>query len=332
MNRRHALQRLLGGFAAGGLLLPSTLLGQAQIPVQQAAAGTQAPAPQPRGLPGFQIAPETLQVLHDWERYTRTIQKLEGDFERYVYDMTFVVEKRATGEFWYEAPDKGRIDFKPMNIAALPIDATTKRPYNPLKKGANGQFYAVQADAGSRWICRGDILLYIDDDQKTYESVEIPPHMRGQNITASPLPFLFGVSAAQMQERYYLALGSMHDPQGQRGKRVIHIVASPRLASIAKEWSRAEVLLDPGERFQANGLPVFVPTAIKLLDPTGNQETVYVFKLDDTKLNAQRWFGDPFKDPGILSGLKFLGHHRQAAEPQQAPTRDAEAPGRATVR
>lgn len=347
MNRRHVLQRLACGFAGGALLSPS-VYGQATPPrVAANAAPVAAPgAPGggvlPRAQPSFQVAPEVLQVLNDWERYTKSINKLEGQFIRYVYDSTFLVEKRANGEFWYEAPDKGRIDFKPARLDGLKIDPNTKKAYNPLKTDPKtGTPYTVQADASSRWICRGDMLVFIDDDQKTYETVEIPPHMRGQNITASPLPFLFGVSAQQMLQRYYMALGSMHDPRGVRktpdGRSlspVIHIVATPALAPIAKEWSRAEVLLDPGLTFKdQQGQPVYVPSAIRLLDPTGNTETVYMFQLDSTKLNKSGFFRftDPFKDPGALGGLKFIGHHRQAAEPQ-SERRDAETPGRATVK
>lgn len=340
MNRRHALRHLLGGFTAGGLLLPSMLFGQSAPSAPP--AGTARTRPAATGAAAsFQASPAVVQMLEEWERYTRNINKLEGEFERIVYDSTFIVERRAYGKFWYEAPDKGRIDFKPMNLSNLPVDQKSGKPYNPHRAAPSGTgYYTVLPDASKRWICRGDLLIDIDDDQKTYETTEIPPQMRGVNITASPLPFLFGVTADEMQRRYFLSLGSMHDPLGQRpvgeGRRAnpqIHVVAAPRLESIAREWSRAEILLDPGTKFRDDSKqPIYLPTAIRLIDPPGTQETVYVFKLDDTKLNSSSFFGsDPFKVPSTMfSSYKLLGHHRHAAAPDPSKI-EAAAPGKATV-
>lgn len=312
MQRRLALQHLLRGLAAG------SLLGTTRIRAQQAGApggaGALGQRPQMQFAP---LAPEVRQVLDLWEIHTRDVQRLHGPFERYVYDSTFLEEKRAVGEFWYEQPDLGRIDINPSPNLPQP-DANGQR-LNPKKIGANGQPYSIKADSQSKWICRGDAMLAIDVEQRTFEVVEIPPHMQGKNITTSPLPFLFGMPAQQMDQRYFLSFGPMHNPQGANKQRpVIHIVAYPKLAAAAKDWSRAEVLLDPGTRFAANGQPVYVPTAIKLLDPAGQQETVYVFKLDETKLNEKLFFGNPFKDPGLFSGYKCVARHRIAAEENDA--------------
>ncbi|MEZ6065107.1 MAG: hypothetical protein R3B90_05250 [Planctomycetaceae bacterium] len=286
--------------------------------------GAAAVTPRPRPEVEFQVSPEVVQALREWEHYTRGIQRLRGSFDRYTYDSTFLVERRAVGEFWYEKPDHARIDFRPAPDDRLPKPNASGLRVNPGKLGPNNQPYTVQPDSSSRWVCTGDALLQIDDDQKQYTIMDIPPSLQGDNISNSPLPFLFGMSAAAMQERYFLTLGSMHNPRGEGGRpATIHVVAYPKLQQQAREWKRAEVLLDPGRAFQIEGQPVYVPTAIKLLDPTGNQETVYVFHVASMKLNeGALLFRNPFSEPsGWLNKYTLLEHYRQPADPagQQRP-------------
>jgi hypothetical protein len=117
-----------------------------------------------------------------------------------------------------------------------------------------------------------------------------------------------------------MALGSMHDPRGEKvgqpghNRPTIHVVATPRIPAIAKDWSRAEVLLDPVSHKDDRGQPVYVPYAIKLLDPTGQSETVYFFYTNHAQLNGKIWFPDPFRAPGLLSGYSLTHHHRVPAE------------------
>lgn len=290
---------------------------------------TASPAGQlPRPQVVLQEDPQIEQILRAWEQYTRSIERLHGPFDRFVYDATFLVEKRAVGEFWYEAPDKGRIDLHPFPEERMPPANEKGQRLNPKKLGPNDHPYTVLQDRRSKWICRGDALLAIDVDEKTYHMTEVPPHMRGKNITASPLPFLFGMSSAELRKRFLLSPGALNDPDGARsGVRQIHLVAIPRLEAQASEFKRAEVLLDPGVTLKdSSGQPVFVPFAIKLWDPTGQQETVYVFKVTDTKLNERPlFFGDPFKNPSLWQGYKLLEHRKMTLE-EDPNQRSAESP------
>ena len=229
------------------------------------------------------------------------------------------MEKRAVGQFWFETPDKGRIDLHPST--KLPEADANGQRLNLLKIGANGQPFSVQADTNSRWVCTGTMLLVIDDEQKTYEVMVIPPHLQGQNISKSPLPFLFGVKSDELQRRYFINPGS----RTEMNKRpVAHIIAEPREAATAKEWSRAEVILDKGTYFQN----VWVPLAIKLLDPSGQQETVYYFRPDTVKLNQSLLFGNPFKEPdGFFTNYTCTGRHTLVAEEPTQRTVETPAAG-----
>ena len=103
-----------------------------------------------------------------------------------------------------------------------------------------------------------------------------------------PLPFLFGLKAAQAEQRYHLSLGSMHWPQGRVEKLAdgttknwppqLHIVAVPKLEVDAREWCRAEVQLDARTS---------CPQAIRLLNPQKTMETVYLLPSENMKVNAQ---------------------------------------------
>ncbi|HSG73234.1 MAG TPA: hypothetical protein VLA12_22655, partial [Planctomycetaceae bacterium] len=62
------------------------------------------------------IDPQLAQILKTWENKTSGITKLSGTHRRFVYDFVFEVEKRADGKFYYESPDKGRIDIEVVEI------------------------------------------------------------------------------------------------------------------------------------------------------------------------------------------------------------------------
>lgn len=321
MQRRQALQCLLRGLTAGSLLGPAALHaqsppasqpGRVQLGQQAGATGQQAGRLGQRPQANLQTAPEVVEQLRRWEHHTRNIQRLHGEFERYVYDSTFLVERRSEGEFWYESPDHARIDLRASTRLPDP-DPDTGVRLNPLKLGTNGQPFSVQADSPSRWVCRGDALLVMDETNKTFDVLDIPPHLQGRNITASPLPFLFGINADAMQRRYNLAPGGMTT---YRDRPVVHLQAGPKLEADRKEWGRAEVLLDPGTFFKdGQGQPIYIPLAIKLLDPSGQTETVYVFYPDKTKLNQTLFWGNPFRDPGLLSGYRMQSRQTIAEEP-----------------
>jgi hypothetical protein len=200
--------------------------------------------------------------------------------------MVYLAETRARGRFYYEAPDKGRMDFSPTELPG------------PPRLGANDRPYALQTDVHQRWICTGELIYVIDDDKKLYDLIKIPAHQQGKNIINGPLPFLFGMKAAQAKARYYLNLGDKHWPQGkvvvdEQGKEVrlapqLHIIAAPKLEQDQKEWRRAEVLLTPE----------FLPRAIRLINTTGSKETAYIF-FPGSKMavNQRIWLGNnPFND------------------------------------
>lgn len=319
MHRHEWLPAGVVGLSVIALLLPPTA-GHAQerpgrvtlqpsAPREQAQQSPQTRVERPAAGEGFQIPEELNRLLITWEQKSSQITRLRGMFIRYVYDNVYSVEKVARGMFWYQSPDRGRMDFRAIELPDPPIDRR--------KPGANGEPFRIEADENQRWICTGKEIYIIHDDQKLYDYIEIPPQQQGQNISRGPLPFLFGMQAEEARNRYHLNLGEQNWPEGRLvtrpdGKQEmdyqVHVIAYPKLEIDAREWRRAEVLLDG---------TTFLPRAIRLLDPTMNRETVYVFDLPRMKVNDGIWFPNPFNDKPPANYTKHWDSRAQGDEMQQ---------------
>lgn len=298
-------------------LLSACLVSGGELAIaQQPAAQGQRPAPQ-----AMQVSVALDQVLQKWEQFSGQIKRMQGTHDRYEYKKSMGLEVRAKGDYYFEAPDRGRIDINPIDIDD---GAVGKVP------GMNGQPMRLSSADKETWISDGTQVLQLveTDNTKHYSRIEIPPQMRGANVADGPLPFLFGVSAEKMKARYRMELGSMHqwDPEKKAG--TVHIVAYPTRKSDAQNWQRAEVLLDG--RY-------FLPTAIRLRHGVGANadETVYVFKLtNETCYVNKKWQTDGLRNliPGItfdpfkpsLRGYKLLEDHKI----QQTSGIDPRMPGK----
>jgi TIGR03009 family protein len=220
------------------------------------------------------IPPELRKLLQDWEVASAKIKKLNGLHRRWEYDYVFNVSKHSTGKFYYESPDKGRIDLAPDDTKA---GQTETRVH--WETGKPVQF-KIQAGPAERWYCDGRWITQVDDQQKQATRMQLPPQNQGENIIDGPLPFLFGMPAEKAVQRYNLTL---KQPMAN-GTAILRAI--PLWAADAANYQLAEIILDTVE---------FVPKAVRLIDPAGTKETVFTFgKVEKNK--AQNWFSrDPFK-------------------------------------
>lgn len=292
-----SLAAVIVGLLGEGLVSsPAT----AQTQTSQSTTGkatVKIPRPAPNQMRVENLDPMLKRILEIWEWHGSRTTKLEGKHQRIIYDNTFNVMKLAKGEFYHEAPDKGRID-----IQAVKVDPP---PKNTKKIGS--KTFTMQSDTPEAWICDGAQITMVNLSRKEYQKVTIPPANRGQNIVDGPLPFLFGMKAEQAVKRYTLSLGKQNNPQ----KGVVHVVALPLWKQDAQQWSKAEVILNSKD---------FLPIAIQLTHPDGKDITVY--KFIDVKRNETRgvfalWKRDPF-DPN-LSSFKEL--KAIASQPGDANTK-----------
>ena len=246
----------------------SSLLAQSQTaemrPDPRPAASLQRVAMQQQvAAPEQQVSPELWKLLDDWAKGSSGIQKLSGEHERHVYDGAFEIEKVSNGKFWYEFPDKGRIDVNPIKITNAMI-ADRSKPDAKVELKKNRQPYELKTDDAERWLCDGEKLYDINDAQKSAKVAHLPPELRGQNIMNSPLPFLFGMPADKAIERFHMKIDRDYRPE----YNVVLLTAEPRWRQDKENWQSAQIYLDT---------KTYLPSAVKLIDPAGEKRTVYKF-------------------------------------------------------
>jgi len=255
------------------------------LALAQEVRSASAPAARPAPLETEkQLSPELVTLLQTWEKKSGAVTRSKGEFSRIEYDKIMLTAKCAVGKYWFEAPDKGRMDIMPNEAFNGKVI-----PKRDLK-------FTCGPEQAKTWICNGKEILDIDIVKKEYNRIEIPAQYQGQNISDGPLPFLFGMNAQKMQQRYILDLGSLHDPQ-----KILHVIAYPKMAAEQREYRVAEVLLDP---------QTYLPQAVQLMDPTGNKETVYVFTKHDNVIGP--WLPTSPWNPPMLW---FKEISNQKAEP-----------------
>ena len=248
---------------------------------------------------------ELEKLLKQWEDASATIKTLSGEQTRIVYNRVFEVQRLARGEFFYEAPDKGRIDLKGIPIQ----EGQQSSRINPKTQTR----YRLESDQESKWLCNGDEILTIDEDSKTVEAYPLPPDLKGKNIIHGPLPFLFGMKAEEAKRRFEL---SFYDTKKNTANEV-WITAKPRQEMDRDNFQEATIQLDRKR---------FLPLAVRLIDPSGNVETVYIFDAKQLQVNKRELLPEIFRrDPfhPNLRGYKVL----LPAEIEQAdfPSRDGDA-------
>lgn len=271
-----------------------------------AAAEPRPPAGRPPQVQ--QLSPRLEKILVEWSNATRKIEKLEGHHYKYEYDSVFGVEKRAEGQFYYEAPDKGRIDIKPRPIGK---DETSRR----VDKA--GTPFKLQPEKATRWVCTGNNILQIDDESKKVQYLPIPPENRGQRIMDGPLPFLFGMPPEMAKRRYRLELVEILNPEMRKDH--VQLKAIPLWQQDAANYKEARVILNT---------KTWLPHAVQLIDPTGNLETVYTFYSLEINKKSLLFPKNPFDLKFRDYKIEMVGGQSSDA-PEQSPGQRPAPGGRA---
>jgi TIGR03009 family protein len=264
-----------------------------QRPAPRQSAGVQPAGVQAADFRVPDVSPQLQKLLTDWSKASAGITELQGEHGRIVYDNVFHVSKHAKGHFYFKGPDKGRIDLNP--VAVKPGD-----PDPLMKDKRTGKPYTLQLDQQERWICDGKQIWRIDDTKKEAEVFPIPEEARGANIMDGPLPFLFGLPPEKAKRRFQFTIE-------KETAETVQLHVRPRLHQDAQNWSEARVILLKNKSY--------LPQAVQIFDPSGNEVTVYSFEPDKLKIGPQRNilpFWGP-KDPFVpdLDEKKYqLKHHR----------------------
>lgn len=290
--------RLPPALAVGVALVFLSVDVQAQSPAPSRGTAEQGrpretrPTPDPLKLPNLPQVP--VQVLEAWASATQKIEKMDGEVRRISYENVFQVEKHSEGRFWYEAPDKGRIDLEGLTF----------------KENAKGNRFPLAPGDTEEWVCDGLRIHQIDRERKECNIFPIPKDAQGANIMHGPLPFLFGMPPEIAQKRYWLFLKDHDDEKAQ-------ILAYPKWSADRQNYQYAAVILDK---------KTYLPIAVKLKEPSGNGDTIYTFGKVKVNRGANFFFKkDPFTPD--LRGLSTILHDQQqraTAKPNPNPNPGAQ--------
>lgn len=244
------------------------------------------------------------QTLQAWEQQSQATKTLECKFQRWHYD-NFAAPAgfhatRADGVIKYAAPDKGL-----FRVDQLAFYAGADKG-EPQYKEQPGQF-------GEHWVCNGTQLIEFDRSKSECRIQDLPPEMQGKNIISSPLPFVFNLNAAQIQQRYWVRQVAVPDPG------IIAIEAWPKRQEDRAQYKAVLVVLE-AETFLPKALIMYAPNFDAKTAPKKDH-----YEFLDVKRNAigagfQKFLGNfiPEKPPANWKILRDKFNPAAEPESQQA--------------
>lgn len=293
----------LGGWAAWllGLALSSGTAAQDGGLPPRPAAGPPAAAQ----LPFPPLPPEHQKflddVLREWERRSKAVERYRCTFKRWEYDPVFgpreTFKTFSEGLIKYAAPDKGLFKVEKM------VDYQP-----PAKPGEKPSYVPRPGDSGEYWICDGLSVYEHDPKNRQLIQRELPPHMRGTAIADGPLPFLFGAEAEKIKRRYWIR--PLPLPTGVQGEYWLE--AYPKTRQDAASYQKVQVIIDQAD-FLPKGLVIFD----RNFDPYRNPaRTTFTFENREVNWSvAWQIFTREFYEPKVPFGWKKV-EEKYEAPPQ----------------
>jgi TIGR03009 family protein len=182
------------------------------------------------------------QVLAHWEKSTADISRYSCKFRRWQYnsgdnfvdqlaanlkvDIRTLNTTVASGEVKYMAPDRGL--FKIDKLLSLTGQVVNNRP----------EYKEFDNRFGEWWLCDGKHVYEYDRTKKRCTKHSLPPDMQGGAILDSPMPFVFGVKAAKIKERYWARI--LPPPR----EDIVLVEVYPKYQSDAVNYDHVQIYLD----------------------------------------------------------------------------------------
>ncbi|HEV3343176.1 MAG TPA: TIGR03009 domain-containing protein, partial [Pirellulales bacterium] len=226
--------------------------------------------PQPRrpqaswGILSPQDEAQLELVLQAWEKKSAQVKTLQCNFVMWNYMQALNKNPNqptriCRGVILYAAPDKGH--------------------YHVTEEAANPAANELQfkKKEGEHWVCDGNAVYEFNRQEKKLIERRLPDELRGKAISNSPLPFVFGTTAAQMLQRYWLRIST----PGQVVGKEIWLTIEPKYAEDRANYRQATVVLDEKP---------MLPQALSLLLPNGDR-TNYVFDPPSINNHLKKLFG-----------------------------------------
>ena len=145
-----------------------------------------------------------------------------------------------------------------------------------------------------QWLCDGKSVFQWDYSQNVVTEWMLPAEMQGKGIGDGPLPFVFGIEAQKLKQRYYMRIITPPNIPSE-----VWLEAYPKFQHDAANYYKVEVILQ-----LVGSTRTLFPYAIQVYAPNGKDRTVY--QLQDPQINPRRplkiIFGDDWTKPSISRG------------------------------
>ncbi|MGA2258920.1 MAG: TIGR03009 domain-containing protein [Thermoguttaceae bacterium] len=241
---------------------PQGLAGQGQGVLGQPAVGQPIQGPPVRPVapqaPFVLSPPEAAaldNLLADWEKRNKEIHVLESKFYRWKYDAVFGNVNQPP-----PPPDEGILKFAAPDKGQMKIDAKDPKQ-------------------SEQWLCDGKSIYQFNYAENLVTEFVMPPELQGKGIGDGPLPFVFGIEAQKLKQRYFMRIITPRNVQNE-----VWLEAYPRYQQQAAEFSKVEVILQISGPTKA-----LLPYAIQIYSPNGKDRIVY--QLQNPSINPRIIFG-----------------------------------------
>lgn len=234
--------------------------------------GEQSPVnmdPQPRPRLSPEIEKNVFLWLQAWQKRTDAVERYACKFIRFEYNQSLSgnnFHKKGVGELKFLKPDKGVFKVEDLYV----YQETNGKP----------DYQKSTTDFGPWWICNGESVFDFNRNLKEANEYELPPTMRGTQIAESPLPFVFGIEANKVIERYYVEPGET--PIGNDNKPRADIVALdayPKRLDDSLNYQRVTIYLN-NQTILPIGMKVYLPESRP-------EQLVYeLYEFSDVQVNS----------------------------------------------
>ena len=200
-------------------------------------------------------APDTdvVEILRNWEKASPPVTKLDISFKRLHFIRAFGgVERRGTGRFYFEAPDKALYEVQPAEIEPGEVS----RKLNGKRKP-----YRLLPDRSAARIWTAERIVSLDPTEKTFRVFALANETRF--VASRPqtlLPFVTGVRAADVQRDFKITCL-------RKTESAIYLRASPLGKKLRAAFHHADILLDA---------EIYAMKSLQLSHSDGVR-TVYIF-------------------------------------------------------
>ncbi len=208
----------------------------------------------PRRVPPLGENAKVEDIIKAWTSTYGNIEQYEVRFQRFVYDQTTLTEMRSTGTAFYAGPNRAEIVLKPMEVKPDELS----RKVDPK----SGEKFKLLVDRAETWTwSNGELRM--TDAEGNFEKFPTNPSLSGREAWGFGqfLPLATRESLSEIDTNFEVKLASL-----ERGR--IHLKIRPRTPALAIHYRELQVMLDPQTMLVA---------AVKVVEPSGRQETVYVF-------------------------------------------------------